>query len=319
MMTTRFVALGDSITAGFGDPMPDGSWRGWAALLAEALGPPGSVEFHNLAVSGALTGTVVRDQLPRALELRPTVAAVLVGVNDTLRASFDVAALSAAVIETVAALHRVGALVLTARLPEPGRMLGLPAGLARPLARRIDVVNAVFDHAAQRFGTVHFDAASHPETYRSSMWSVDRLHPSERGHRLLAGSYADLLAARGHPVYARPDPKPGNPPPTRRQQLAWLAVKGTRWVRDRCTDLVPQLLWMATVESWHRLGGRARRLDERLTRELASALAATDQADAAIGRTRSRTTVPPSAAATPAPRSPRPHPPAPLPDGQNTA
>jgi len=37
---------------------------------------------------------------------------------------------------------------------------------------------------------------------------------------------------------------------------------------------------MATVESWHRLGGQARRLDERLTRDLASALAATDRADA---------------------------------------
>ena len=35
-----FVALGDSATAGFGDPMPEGGWRGWAALLAEGLAPP---------------------------------------------------------------------------------------------------------------------------------------------------------------------------------------------------------------------------------------------------------------------------------------
>ena len=49
--TIRFAALGDSITAGYGDPVP-GGWRGWAALLAEGLAP--DVSFHNLAVSGAL-------------------------------------------------------------------------------------------------------------------------------------------------------------------------------------------------------------------------------------------------------------------------
>ena len=56
----RFVALGDSITVGLGDPMPDGTWRGWAALLAECLGAPGTVEFHNVAESGALSSTLFR-------------------------------------------------------------------------------------------------------------------------------------------------------------------------------------------------------------------------------------------------------------------
>ena len=37
---TTFVALGDSITVGMGDPAPEGGWRGWAALLAATLPSP---------------------------------------------------------------------------------------------------------------------------------------------------------------------------------------------------------------------------------------------------------------------------------------
>ena len=53
---TTFVALGDSITAGMGDPVP-GGWRGWAALLAGTLPQP---ELHNLATLGALAADVER-------------------------------------------------------------------------------------------------------------------------------------------------------------------------------------------------------------------------------------------------------------------
>ena len=38
---TTFVALGDSITVGMGDPAPGGGWRGWAALLVGAGYPVG--------------------------------------------------------------------------------------------------------------------------------------------------------------------------------------------------------------------------------------------------------------------------------------
>lgn len=45
----RFVALGDSLTEGVGDPV-GGAWRGWAELLSTGLTPDGTpVEFHNFA------------------------------------------------------------------------------------------------------------------------------------------------------------------------------------------------------------------------------------------------------------------------------
>ena len=249
---TTFVALGDSITLGIGDPVrgEDGrgrAWRGWATLLADGLQDP---SLHILGSPGARMQDVEKDQLPSALRLRPDVASVVVGVNDTLRSSFDPALISAAAAHSVGALRAAGAQVLTMRMPDPGRMLGLPRSLGRPLARRMHEVNAVIDSVAARFGTLHYDAAGDEEVYDPRMWAVDRLHPSERGHRLIACRYYDALAAAGVPVGTRPDPEPSNPPPTRLAEIGWMATKGTAWVLRRSTDLVPGLLALAIKEAF---------------------------------------------------------------------
>jgi len=175
---------------------------------------------------------------------------VVAGVNDTLRPNFDPVQIAAAAAHTVGALRAADVAVLTMRLPDPGRMLGVAGVLARPLARRAHEINLVMDAVAERFGTLHFDAAGDPEAYSPSMWAADRLHPSERGHRLIARRFHALLAAAGHQVGAPPDAEPSNPPPSRRDELAWLATKGTAWVLRRSTDLVPSLLAMAFREWW---------------------------------------------------------------------
>jgi len=251
---TTFVALGDSITLGVGDPVRLAdpctgrvrrAWRGWAALLADGLCDP---VLHIVAGNGACSADVEREQLPRALALRPDIASVVIGVNDTLRSNFDAVRIGTTAARSIGALRAAGAVVLTMRLPDPGRMLGMPGVLARPLAHRAHQINAVIDEVAERFGTLHFDAAADDATYDPRMWAVDRLHPSERGHRLIARRFHAMLAADGYPVGPEPDPEPGNPPPTRAMEFAWLATKGTAWVVRRSTDLVPSLLAMAVTE-----------------------------------------------------------------------
>ena len=216
---TRIVTLGDSITMGMGDPAPGGGWRGWAQYLAAGLADP---QLHNLAVRGAQAKHVERDQLPAALELRPDIASVVVGINDTLRAGFDPVRTGQATARTVAALTASGATVLTMRLPDPAQMFGLPTGLARPLTRRMRAVNAELDKIAAHFGTLHWDASSDPETYDRRNWSVDRLHPNERGHRLIACRFWDRLAAAGHEMAARPDPsRPARARPGATTSCGW--------------------------------------------------------------------------------------------------
>lgn len=270
----RFAALGDSLTVGLGDQMPDGGWRGWAGLLTDAI--DGDVELHNLAAPGALATDVAGRQLPAALPLRPHLASVITGVNDTLRDTFDPRAIGAALHRTVGGLHARGATVVTVRLPDPGQMLRLPGALARPLARRMRAVNAVMDAVAARFGTCHVNFADHPAVLDRRTWSIDRLHPSERGHRVLAGCVADALATRGVPVRRRPGVEPTNPVPTRRAQARWMATKGTGWLLRRSRDLLPVLAAMVVAEWWHGMEGMAARVDDRLAREVADALAHLD-------------------------------------------
>ncbi len=243
---TTFVALGDSTTVGMGDPAPEGGgWRGWVALLGSTLPHP---DVHNLAFLGALAVDVERVQLPAALALKPDVVSVVVGINDTLRGDFDPERTGASVGRTVAALREAGAQVLTMRLPDPGQMFGLPRALARPLARRMRAVNAAVDKVALRYDTLHMDAASDPATYDRRYWSVDRLHPNERGHRLIACRFHGLLAESGFPVGPGPDPEPSSQPPTRLAEFAWLATKGTAWLVRRSRDLVPALVILAVHE-----------------------------------------------------------------------
>jgi hypothetical protein len=83
------------------------------------------------------------------------------------------------------------------------------------------------------------------------MWSVDRLHPSEVGHRHIAVEYADALTSRGMLV---PGPlsveRSGGAVVTRGGQIWWMATRGTAWIAARSHDLVPQLASLAAREIW---------------------------------------------------------------------
>ncbi|MFJ5973465.1 SGNH/GDSL hydrolase family protein [Streptomyces sp. NPDC093060] len=316
MRSVRFVALGDSLTEGVGDPAGDG-WRGWAALLADGLAEEaGQVEFANLAVSGAQTRDVLERQTPAGLALRPDVVSVVIGVNDTLRHTFDIHAVADRLDQVYAAFTAQGATLLTACLPDPGAMLGLPGALARPLARRQRAVNAVVHELSDRYRAVHLHAAEGTWLTDRALWSADRLHPGERGHRQLAVHFHGLLTMAGRATGAPPSPEPEFPAPTRSASLLWLATAGTAWVIRRCNDLLPQLLRLAADEVRHRARGTSARLDLQASAAVSEALAAltrteqpdTGGADAEAQRRRTatnRTVVPGTACAAAGRSAPR--------------
>ncbi|MET9438307.1 SGNH/GDSL hydrolase family protein [Streptomyces sp. NPDC006551] len=270
----RFAALGDSLSEGVGDRV-DGAWRGWAALLAAGLGGPAQhVDFRNFAVSGAQSRDVAEEQAAAATAFRPDLASVVVGVNDTLRRTFDIERFARRLDRVCGDLAGLGAVLLTACLPDPGRMLGLPAPLARPLARRQKAVNTLVHAVSARYGAVHLHLADLAWTDDRSLWSADRLHPGERGHRAIAAGFHALLAAQGLAQGAPPSPEPDQRPPSRADALLWLATAGTGWVARRCHDLLPQLLQLAGIELRHWAAGTDALLDRRAEQALAAAIAA---------------------------------------------
>ncbi|WP_181727206.1 SGNH/GDSL hydrolase family protein [Streptomyces sp. PT12] len=267
------VALGDSLTEGLGDPLPRAPggagprWRGFVPLLAEGLPlPGGAVRTVNLARSGARSADVAGAQLAAALAHRPQVASVIVGGNDTLRSPFDIARTARDLDRAIGALAAEGAVVLTACLPDPGRTLRLPRAVTAPLARRMRALNDVVHHLSWRYDAVHAHLADHPCVADKAAWSVDRLHPSELGHRLLAREFHGGLAARGLAAGRPPSPLADQPPPRAAASAWWLATRGTRWVAARSTDLLPGLARLAVVETRHRVAGTLDAL-ERATRE----------------------------------------------------
>ncbi|GAA1525600.1 SGNH/GDSL hydrolase family protein [Kribbella lupini] len=256
-MSLHYVALGDSTTVGVGDPLngsttdlsgagarPGQGWRGWASLLADSLGSSHRVTFSNYATSGATVPQVTADQIPATGTGPIDLASLIVGVNDTMRSTFDAGQIRDCLQQCAAELTARGALLLTVRFHDHGQVFGLPAWLRRPLWNRIEQVNTAYDDLFLQYGGIRLDMADYPEVYRRDFWSVDRLHPGERGHRRLARAFADELTARGVRIDVPPELDCGGEPPSRWADAVWMVREGVPWVGRRAGDLTP---WAARM------------------------------------------------------------------------
>lgn len=235
----RLAVLGDSTCVGVGDPLPGGGWRGVGALLAAALG---AVEC-NVAAQGARVACVRERQLPVALAHRPDAAIVIAGMNDTLRSDFDPVRLRVDLQFVVARLQAQGARVVLARYHDHGRVFRMPAVLKRALKSRIDRLNSVIDQVVAETGAGLLDLDTVAGAYEHAVWSVDRLHPSELGHRLLAAGFAERLGETGC-VIGTPVSLAcgGGRRVTAAHHVAWLVVKGAPWLWRRGRDLLPVIV-----------------------------------------------------------------------------
>ena len=189
-MVRSFVAIGDSFTEGLDDRRPDGSVRGWADRVAEALARHhADVRYANLAVRGRRMPRIVVEQVPQALALAPDLISIEAGGNDILRLTCDVDRLIATFDRTLARLRASGATVVTFAGFDPRRRIPLtqiPGG-------RAEAFNEGIRAAAAEHGALLVDLWDLPGLYEDGMWAADRLHLSAAGHELVASAVLEQL------------------------------------------------------------------------------------------------------------------------------
>jgi lysophospholipase L1-like esterase len=217
-MYRSFVALGDSFTEGMDDPRADGTYRGWADLVAQHLaGEVDGFRYANLAIRGRLLGPIVAEQLEPALAMAPELVSIAGGGNDIMRRKVDVHAVAALLDDAVRRLRETGATVAVFSGADPTHLW--PGG--HRLNGRIDVLHRAVQRIAAERGAVHVDLWSDDRYRDARMWSHDRLHLSPRGHHRVAAQVLDALGV----------------PPRAEWRTELPPVSAVPWVRARAEDV----------------------------------------------------------------------------------
>jgi lysophospholipase L1-like esterase len=255
----RFVVLGDSAAAGIGDSDKFGNNFGWGYYLARAIQSP--LIYANLSRPGAQSQEVRDVQLKHALDLKPDLAAVIVGGNDVLRNGFSPQRFHQNLREIVAQLSAQNSTVLLLELHDPNKLLKLPKTLAGILDRRINMVNAMTRSVAEEFQTKLLQTRQIADIYSKDMWHVDRMHPSKKGHQHLAKNFRRILIDQipVSPVKISPVRVK-----TRKESISWMLLKGTPWFFKRCFDLLPAVLFLIAKEKTLNAFGGLRREEDNV-------------------------------------------------------
>ncbi|MGW6906173.1 MULTISPECIES: SGNH/GDSL hydrolase family protein [unclassified Streptomyces] len=214
---TSLVAVGDSFTEGMSDLLPNGSYRGWADLLAGRMAAraPG-FRYANLAVRGKLIGQIVEEQVEVAAAMGADVITLVGGLNDTLRPKCDMGRVRGLLEEAVETLAPSCKQLVLMR--SPGRQ-GPVLERFRP---RMEELFVCIDELAERHGALVVDLYGAPSLSDPRMWDVDRLHLTPEGHRRVAEAVWQALGHDPEDTEWR-TPMPATLPPG--------------WVTRRVTDV----------------------------------------------------------------------------------
>jgi len=235
--------LGDSAAYGVGDMDSQGNSRGWSYYLAQSFQDP--LVYVNFSRPGAQSAEVLNTQLPKALDCKPDIAAVIVGGNDLLRNGFSPEAFYTNLREIVSSLDKLNVQILLLQLHDPTQILPIPQILAKVLRRRVNAVNAATYAVAREFDSHVLHTRKIENIYERKVWHIDRMHPSKLGHQMIAFHFREILKKYwniGDIEIVQPETK------SRRESMKWMLRNGTPWFFKRSFDLLPAAIILMIIE-----------------------------------------------------------------------
>ncbi len=186
-MVRRYVALGDSFTAGAPGGESEGRWPDELATALRSANP--ELEYHNLGQVGVTTAEVAGTQLAPCLKLQPDLITVVSGANDVLlsvRPDIEAHAVALEFIFSRIRQRLPGAALMTATTPQVADHIGLRPRSRKRVEEGLTALNDATREVALRHNVVCLEFAHHPGASERSNFGADGFHPSAAGIRRAA-------------------------------------------------------------------------------------------------------------------------------------
>ncbi len=187
----RFAVIGDSLSAGTGDPSPGYADLGWADRVADVLRRVRpDLAYLNIAETGATTARTLATQADRMIAYGPDLVHVPCGANDLFRPEPDFTKIEQTLRRVFELAAGTGARLTAFTL---GKAFVVPAFPDWP--DRVRRLNAITCRLAADHGAVLIDMWDHPVNSRPNLLSADLIHFSTSGQAVMAAEVVKALTA----------------------------------------------------------------------------------------------------------------------------
>lgn len=190
----RLGVLGDSLSAGTGDPTPGYEPTGWAQYFVQALrlAHPGST-YLNTAVVGAKTPDILRQQADRIRDFAPDLLHLPSGANDIATRQPDYQQIEDDLRTVYEFGKGTGARLVTFTLGQAYNLRKIPG-----FSDRVRRVNEIIRSLAPAYAVIVVDMWFHPVNTRPDLLSADQIHFAGMGQAVMATEVAMALEAAAH-------------------------------------------------------------------------------------------------------------------------
>ncbi|KAA2245983.1 SGNH/GDSL hydrolase family protein [Solihabitans fulvus] len=188
----RFAAIGDSLSAGTGDPSPGYATLPWAPRVADTLRRVRpDLAYLNTAWVGARATQTLATQADQLVAFRPDLVHVSCGANDVWQREPDFADIERDLRRVFDLAAGTGAQLTTFTLAKVFVVPKYP-----DFRDRVVALNKITRTLADEYDAVLIDMWDHPIMARPNLLSADRIHLSMSGHAVMASEVVLGLAGR---------------------------------------------------------------------------------------------------------------------------